>query len=648
MPDSLHSPQVAGPGVPRGEGTRPTPARIGVFICHCGHNIAGYLDVPALVASARTLPGVAWVQDSLFTCSDAGLAQIRAAIADHALNRVVVASCTPRTHEPLFQTTCEEAGLNRYLFEFVNIRDQCSWVHVADAGRATQKAQDLIRMGVAKAALLEPLEQTELAVEPGALVIGGGIAGMTAALSLARRGFQVTLVEREPELGGILRHLDRLYPTHADARQLVARYVEQIRNDPHIEVMAPAEVSEVKGYVGNYEVIVQTQQFGKRIGIPVRAGVVVVATGAQEFKPTGLYGYGTDPRVMTQQDLEQTLAAGSLPGGSTGLGPGNKWAKTVVMIQCVGARDETHAYCGRTCCLTAMKNATLLKERDPRTEVHVLYRDIEVHGTHFEDYYSRARDLGVIFTRYTLAAPPSVEASHKPHSRVVVYDDVLGQRLGIPYDLLVLSTPMVPQPGTRELAQMLKVPADEYGFFLEAHVKLRPLDFATDGVYLCGSAHWPAHLDEAISQAYGAAARAGTILAKDKLRASGVVARVTESLCRGCERCLETCEFGAIEMLELSWSSDARAHRPHFFGTAPQGEPPAGLKVARVNPVLCKGCGACAVTCPTSAMQAVHFTSEQVVAMIQAVFAASPSSERTSGTACMPAAQNGEATGASR
>ncbi len=578
--------------------------RIGVFVCHCGHNIAGYLDVPALVQSARTLPYVVLAQDSLFACSDAGLTQIRAAIPEHNLNRVVVASCTPRTHEPLFQATCEEAGLNRYLFEFVNIRDQCSWVHMEEGERATQKAEDLIRMGVAKAALLRPLQETELAVQPAAAVIGGGIAGMTAALSLARRGFAVTLVERERELGGVLRHLHKLYPTHINARELLQRHVAEVSDHPHIEVLTSAEVREVRGSIGNYELLVHSGQLG--MDLPVQAGTIIVATGAEEYEPIGAYGYGNDPRVITQGGLEQLLASDPDESPTSNLqfpipGPQSP-VPSVVMIQCVGARDENRSYCGRTCCLTAMKNAMLLKERDPGTEVHILYRDIEVHGTHFEDYYAQARDLGVIFTRYTPESPPQVA-----DGRVIVYDELLGARLGIPYDLLVLSTPLVPRPGARELAQMLKVPVDEYGFFLEAHVKLRPLDFATDGMYLCGSAHWPAHLDEAISQAYGAAARAATILSKEQIRASGAVAHVDDYLCRGCERCADLCEFGAIDFVELESGGGLYA-RP--------GQPAARM-VARVNPVLCKGCGACAVVCPTCAMQASHFTSMQVMAMVQ-------------------------------
>jgi heterodisulfide reductase subunit A len=462
-------------------------------------------------------------------------------------------------------------------------------------------------MGVAKAALLKPLDEVELAVQPAAAIIGGGMAGMTAALNLARRGFAVTLLEREPELGGMLRHLNTLYPTGEKASALVERQIAKVRDEPHIEVLTSAEVREVRGYIGNYELVIHSRQFG--MDLPVQAGVIIIATGAKELKPVGMYGYGSDPRVITQQELEGLLSENGLPlpdanrsevpAGASAQSPN----PTVVMIQCVGARDETHSYCGRTCCLTAMKNAMLLKERDPRTEVHVLYRDIEVHGTHFEDYYAEARELGVIFSRYTPEEPPQVV-----DDRVIVYDELLGARLGIPYDLLVLSTPMVPSPGTRQLAQMFKVPVDEYGFFLEAHVKLRPLDFATDGIYLCGSAHWPAHLDEAISQAYGAAARSATILSKEQIRASGVVAHVDEHLCRGCERCAEVCEFGAIEFTELE-----RKASP--FGLPGQS---INRKVAQVNPVMCKGCGACAVVCPTCAMQAAHFSTEQVAAMIQA------------------------------
>lgn len=602
------------------EPKREQEARIGVFICHCGHNIAGYLDITAMVESARRLPSVIVAQDSLFACSSAGLAAIREAVAHHRLNRIVVASCTPRTHEPLFQTTCEEAGLNRYLFELVNIRDQCSWVHMDDRGKATAKAQDLIAMGVARAALLRPLVEAETPVQPAAVVIGGGITGMTAALSLARRSYAVTLVERKPELGGQLRHLDTLYPTGADARALAERRLAEVSHHPQIEVLTGSDVVDVTGHIGSYEITVHSRRLGMELSI--QAGVIVVATGAQELKPAGAYHYGQDRRVLTQGELEGLLFADRAQPGMGSSEPDADQTQaspvaqpallrtldpgSIVMIQCVGARDESRSYCGRTCCLTAMKNAMRLKARNPATEIHILYRDVEAYGTHFEDYYSAARRMGIVFSRYTVDDPPLVQ-----DGKVLVFDELLGARLSIPFDLLVLSTPQVPSAGASELAKMLKVPVDEHGFFLEAHVKLRPLEAATDGVYLCGSAHWPAHLDEAISQGSGAAARAATVLSRDRIRSSGMIARVNEPLCRGCERCLEVCEFSAIDLTDperprgsLGRPGQAGAHRQ-----------PA---VARVNPVLCKGCGACAVVCPTGAIEALHFTREQVTAMIQA------------------------------
>jgi heterodisulfide reductase subunit A len=375
-----------------------------------------------------------------------------------------------------------------------------------------------------------------------------------------------------------------------------------------IEVLTSTIVREVRGHIGNYELLVHNRQLG--MDLPLQVGVIIVATGAKELKPAGLFGYDEDPRVITQGELETLLATdGIQPLISEPQSP----IPTVVMIQCAGARDEKRPYCGRTCCLTAMKNAMLIKEHSPGTEVHVLYRDIEVHGTHFEDYYSQARDWGVIFTRYAPHDPPRVA-----DGKVVVYDELLGAPLGISFDLLVLSTPLVPRPGARELAQMLKVPVDEHGFFLEAHVKLRPLDCATDGVYLCGSAHWPAHLDEAISQAYGAAARAATVLSKEQIRASGAVAHVDDRLCRGCERCADSCEFGAVQFVKVDGSKATFVSVPSLDGRAAPENQPTSRKVAWVNPVLCKGCGACAVLCPTGAMQAAHYTDAQMKAMVQA------------------------------
>jgi len=560
--------------------------RVGVFVCHCGSNIAGHIDVAEVAEYARTLPGVVLVQRNMYTCSDAGLNEIRAAIADEQLERVVVAACTPRTHEPLFQSACREAGLNPYLFEFVNIRDQCSWVHMQERAAATQKAQDLVRMGVAKAHLLQPLEEHEVPVEPVTLVIGGGMIGMTAALNLANRGFEVKLIERESQLGGVMLRLDKLYPTQDDARPLVERRVAETHNHPRIQVFTSAVLHELKGFVGNYEVVVQDRE-GRQSSFKV--GGIIVATGAAVLTPEGLYGYDGQ-RVITQLELEGRFKAGAFD------------ARWVVMIQCVGSRSAERAYCSRICCTTAIKNALEIKAHNPEAEIYILYRDTETQGTRYEAYYTRAREAGIQFIRYSLRRPPEVS-----DERVLVYDELLGGKLSIPYDLVVLSTPLVAHEGARELAQMLKVPVDEYGFFLEAHVKLRPLDFATDGVYVAGTARWPAHLEETITQAYGAAARAATILSKDRVKSSGIVAQVNEYLCRACGRCVEVCEFGAPSLVEVSPG-------PALSGVE-------GVAVARVNPVMCKGCGACASICPTGAMTAMHFTDQQVTAMVRAALA---------------------------
>ena len=549
--------------------------RIGVFVCHCGSNIAGHVDVGAVADYARKLPGVVFVQENMYTCSDAGLTEIKTAIVDEKLERVVVAACTPRTHQPLFQETCREAGLNPYLFEFVNIRDQCSWVHMRELEAATHKAQDLVRMGVAKARLLQPLEEQEVPVEPSALIVGGGMIGMTSALNLANRGFEVKLVERESELGGLLLRLDKLYPTQDDALPLVQARVAEVHRNSRIEVFTSSVLQDVKGFVGNYQVVVQDRE-GRQSSFKV--GGIIVATGASVLKPIGLYGYDGQ-RVITQLELEERFKTGAFD------------AARVVMIQCVGSRIPERPYCSRICCTTAIKNALEIKAHRPNAEVYILYRDTETQGTRYEAYYTRAREAGIQFIRYDPKRPPEVS-----ERQVVVFDELLGARLGIPYDLVVLSTPLVPDEEAHELAQLLKVPVDEHGFFLEAHVKLRPLDFATDGIYVAGAARWPAHLEETITQAYGAASRAATILSKDRVKSSGVVAQVNEYLCRGCGRCVEVCEFGAPSLVEVS----------------------PGSKVARVNPVMCKGCGACASICPTGAMTAMHFTDQQVTAMVRA------------------------------
>jgi heterodisulfide reductase subunit A len=548
--------------------------KIGVFICHCGTNIGGFLDVKSLVEYAKGLPNVVFSKDNLYTCSEAGLTDIKDAIIEQKLTRVIVASCTPRTHETLFRNTCNEAGLNPYLFEFVNIRDQCSWVHMEETEAATEKAKDLIRMGVARAALLEPQDEVEVDVVPSALIIGGGIAGMTGALNLANRGFEVTLVEKEEELGGLLRYLHRIYPTQEEASELVKAKARKIRENGNIEVLTSAIVTQVQGFFGNYDVTVKRE--GK--DIPFKVGVIIVATGAEEFKPVGLYGYN-GVNIVTQLELEVMLKAESFTRNN------------VVMIQCVGARDDNRNYCSRVCCMTALNNALILKERNPKAQIFVLYRDMQTYGTLFEDIYRKAREEGIVFMNYSPQRLPTLDKGF-----VNVFDEFLGEEISLLYDLIVLSTPMIPHPDSGELAKMLKVPIDEYGFFLEAHVKLRPLDFATDGVYLCGSAHWPSTVSESIVQAYGAASRASIPMSKRRVIAEPIASVVDEEKCIGCGLCEMICPFKAIRVEE----------KP-------------GGRIASTIIASCKGCGVCGAACPQQAITMRHFKDEQLLAEVMAL-----------------------------
>jgi heterodisulfide reductase subunit A len=557
--------------------------RIGVFVCHCGINIGAYVNVPEAVEYAKQLPNVVHAEHNLFTCSEEGISAIKKGIKEYNLNRVIVASCTPRTHEPLFRAACEEAGLNKYLFEFVNIRDQCSWVHMHEPEKATEKAKDLIRMGVAKARLLEPLEEIEMKVAPSALVIGGGIVGMEAALNLAEQGFDVHIVEKEPELGGNLRSVHKLFPLNQEAMKLIKPLVEQVKNHPKIKTHLSSRVKQVTGFIGNFDVTLD----GKGKENEFNVGTIIVAVGAQPLKPTGQYGYGKMSNVLTQMELEERMKKGESLG------------QNVVMINCVGARVPERTYCSRICCMTAIKNASLIKESNPKAKVWILHRDLMTYGVDFESYYRKAMELGVRFVRYSLEKPPEV-IGNKKAEKIKVYHELWRREIELPCDMLVLTTPLIPAEDNQDISKMLKVSLDEFGFFLEAHLKLRPVEFAMDGIYICGSARWPTDVTEGISQAYAAASKAAGPLRMGYVKAEAINAFVNEDECSGCGICELLCPFQAIEL-----------------------QPRDGKRVSHINEAVCKGCGTCGAACPSGAISMHHFTDEQILAQVEALFSKS-------------------------
>ena len=549
--------------------------RIGVYLCHCGSNIAGYLNMEELAEFSEKLPHVTFVQRNLYTCSEGGINEIKKGIKEQNLNRVVVASCTPRTHEPLFRSSCGEAGLNPYLFEMVNIRDQCSWVHMKEQEDGTNKAKDLIRMGVAKAALLEPQESIMSEVQVRALVIGGGIAGMTSALALANRGFEVVLVEKEEALGGMLNNLNKLGPTMKEANELVEEKTRAVTGHSNITVFTNAKITEVQGFIGKYKVDIETESGVKKIDI----GVIIVATGGRAFVPEGLYNYD-GKRVVTQIEMEKLLKDGLDPG-----------IKNVVMIQCVGSRNEEKPYCSRICCQTAVKNAMLIRELNPDAKVSILYRDMQMYGVENEEMFRDSKAKGVRYLNYDPANPPQVEPD-----KVRVYHALLGRDIDLPADMVVISTPIVSQEDVEATSRLLRVPVDENGFFLEGHVKLKPLDFATDGIFLCGSAHFPANIREAIAQGLGAASRASIPLSKGSVIVEPIISVLADKdACRGCGLCVALCPYGALEIQKTE----------------------KGRKVHVID-VACKGCGVCAATCYQHALSINSFTDDQIEAQLEA------------------------------
>jgi heterodisulfide reductase subunit A len=579
--------------------------KIGVFVCHCGVNIGGVVDVPQVVEYAKTLPNVRYAEDNLYTCSEAGLSAIKEAIKEHNLNRVIVASCTPRTHEPLFRSACKEVGLNPYLFEMANIREHCSWVHSREPGKATEKAKDIVRMAVARAAWLEPQTEPELDVLDSSLVIGAGVAGMTAALTMANQGFKVYLLEKEKEPGGIVRWLYKLYPTLQDASEIVNPMIEAVKSHKNIELLTSTNVTDVGGYVGNFEVTVSGEHGEKKLNV----GTIIVACGALNYEPPkGLYQYGVYDRVITQQELDGMLRKGKLGK-----------PERVVMIQCVGARkgeirayeleafpksdtalllrkilkakkEEGWPYCSRICCMNAIKNAMLIKEQSPETDVVILYGDLRVYKE-YEDFYTRSRELEVRFVRHIEEAPPEISEGPENKLKVVTYDMLAGREVEFLADWVVLSTPLRPRKGEVILARMLKIPISPDGFLMEAHLKLRPVDTTVDGIFLAGTASGPKDVPESIMSGKAAAGRASILMANRKMRTEAITAIVDEDLCIGCGLCEELCPYGAPKIEEGK---------------------------SKVIEALCRGCGACAAECPRRAVTMRHFGDQPILAQVKA------------------------------
>jgi heterodisulfide reductase subunit A-like polyferredoxin len=607
--------------------------RIGVFVCHCGSNIGGFLDVPSVAEYARALPGVAHAEDNLYACSQDSIQLITQRAEEHDLNRIVVASCSPLTHAPLFKDSIRAAGLNPYLFDMANIRNQCSWVHSDDWDSATDKAKDLLRMAVARAALLEARHTVEVPVCQSALVIGGGVAGMTAAISLADQGFPVHLVERESQLGGNLRHV-HTSGKDQDPQKILSRLVDGVEDNQSINLHTESHVVRASGFAGNFVSLVEHQDGSQE---EIQHGATILATGAQEYRGPE-YGYGTNSNIVTQQEFEGLLDAWGKGQGAGGKGQGARgrdlptgaglaqldsshegsagvgdWGsdessianrqssivnpKSVVMIQCVGPAEK---FCSRICCTVALKNALILKERHPGAQVTVIYKDIRTYGFK-ERLYTTAREKGVIFVRYDDDHRPKVASKDDGSLTVEVEDLLLGRSLKLQPNLLVLSMPVVPRPDVADLAAIYKVPTDADGFFSEAHVKLRPVDFATDGVFMAGMAHYPKLTEETMIQAQAAAARAARILSRETLTAGGRVAIVDATRCTGCLTCVRICPFG-VPIME-----------PNLTGVGNI------TGAAYIEPAVCQGCGSCAAECPAQAIQLAHYTNEQMAAKVQAL-----------------------------
>lgn len=564
------------------------------------------MNVPETAEYAKTLPKVAHAEHNLYTCSEAGLQAIKQAIKEHNLNRVVVASCTPRTHESLFRKTVQEEGLNPYLFEMANIREHCSWVHMHEPEKATEKAKDIIRMAVAKATLLEPQIEPEVDVKDVSLVIGAGVAGMTAALSMANQGFKVYLIEKEKEPGGITRMLHRLYPTLAESTEIVGPLEKAVKSHKNIELMTSTTLKDISGYVGNFKAVLTASKGEKEVNV----GTIIVASGSSNYTPpAGLYQYGVYDHVITQRELDEKLRKKEIGR-----------PERIVMIQCVGSRkgeirpseleafpksdtaellrrilkarkEEGWPYCSRICCMNAIKNAILIKEETPKTDVVVLFGDLRVYKE-YEDFYRKARDLEVRFVRHIEEVRPEITQTPYGKLQVTAYDALSGLEVNFAADWVVLSTPLIPNKDEVLLARMLKIPIGSDGFMMEAHLKLRPVDTNVDGVFIAGTVSGPKDVSESIISGEAAASRASILMGNKKVKTEAITSVVDEELCIGCGLCEEICPYGAPKIEEGK---------------------------SKIREILCRGCGSCAAECPRRAISMRHFGDQQVLAQVKSL-----------------------------
>ncbi|MGC2693772.1 MAG: FAD-dependent oxidoreductase, partial [Desulfobaccales bacterium] len=555
------------------------PARVGVFVCNCGLNIGGVADVPAIVEYAKSLPQVEYAQANLFTCSQDSQARMAELIQEHQLNRVVVAACSPTTHQPIFQEMMRTAGVNKYLFEMANIRNQCTWVHQKAPELATRKCQDLVNMAVAKARLLQPLEYLSVGVNPTALVVGGGVSGMTSALALADQGYQVHLVERKDSLGG---NALKLHTTWRGGlvRTRLEPMIKRVLDNDRIKVHFKEKVTGVSGTVGNFTTTLES-------GEEIRHGIVILAIGAEPLRPEGMYLYKENPNVLLSLDLDEELAKQS---------DRIKKAKAVAFIQCVGSRIPERPYCNKVCCAHSVESAIKLKVMNPEMDVFILFRDMRTYGER-EVLYTRARELGVVFIRYVIANPPKVEEAGG-RLKITVTDQIMQMPVSLEVDLLSLATAIIPH-NNAPLAELYKVPLNAEGFFTEAHPKIRPVDATTEGIFLAGLCHYPKPIQETIAESLACASRANTILSRDFLELESIISNPIDENCDGCAFCIDTCSFKALTLIEYMKDGNVK-------------------KTVEVNPMQCKGCGSCMATCPKQGIYVAGFTPEQLEAQVEA------------------------------